>query len=151
MSQYLTCVQGMPPSVEAALTKRIQKFIWDSEGKLNALINLLCTPTSKGGKGLLHLKHRNKVIELVWLKKLLTPHHTWTTWMRFADAILDHYSSKTPVAKIEAHMSYFMQTWNVNITKLPSHLKRMVKAARSYNLFLDAPAFSPELLQKSPI
>jgi hypothetical protein len=65
--------------------------------------------------------------------------------------ILAHYSSKTPVAKIEACTNYFLQTWNINITKLPSHLKRIIKFARTHNLFFDAPAFSPRLLRRSPI
>ena len=151
MSQYLMCAQGMPPNIELALTKCIRSFIWDGEGKSNASINLLYSLTNKGGKGLLHLKHRNDAIKLVWLKKLLTPRHKRSTWTSFADAILAHYSSKTPVVKIKARTNYFLQTWNINVTKLPPHLRRIIKVVRSHNLFLDAPTFSPDLLRQSPI
>jgi len=141
----------MPKSIESALNKHIQKFIWDGEGKSNAAANLLYAPISKGGKSLLHLKYRNEAIEIVWLKKLLMPPHKWSTWTAFANALLAHFYCKTPVVKTEAHISYFLQSWNIHITKLPPHLKRMIKTARAYNLTLDAPTFCPRLLKQSPI
>ena len=151
MSQYLTSAQGMPSSIEGALTKHIKKFIWDGEGRSNTSMKLLCAPANSGGKGLLNLKLRNEAIEMVWLRKLLTPRHKRSSWTDFANAILSHYCSKTPMAKTEARINYFLQTWNINITKLPSHLQRIIKVARSHNLFLDAPTFSPRLLRQSPI
>ncbi|KAL4080426.1 hypothetical protein J3A83DRAFT_4084207 [Scleroderma citrinum] len=42
-----------------------------------------------------------------------------------------------------------MQTWKINITKLPSHLRRIIKAARTHNLSLDVIAFHPTLLQQA--
>ncbi|KIO07039.1 hypothetical protein M404DRAFT_137567, partial [Pisolithus tinctorius Marx 270] len=32
MTQYLTCVQGMPRSIEDYLTKRLKRFAWDTPG-----------------------------------------------------------------------------------------------------------------------
>ena len=110
MLQYLTCAQGMPKSIESALNKHIQKFIWDGEGKSNAAANLRYAPISKGGKSLLHLKYRNEAIEIVWLKKLLMPPHKWSTWTAFANALLAHFYCKTPVVKTEPHISYFLQS-----------------------------------------
>ena len=151
MTQYLTCAQGMPANIEKALTKRLTKFAWDGSGKPNASLDLLCAPTSMGGKDLLHLKYRNEAIELVWLKKLLSPPHKRPTWASFANAILARFASKTPVAPSETRMNFFLQSWNVNQTKLPSHLRRILKTAKTYNLTLDATAFHPSLLHSMPI
>ena len=151
MTQYLTYAQGMPTCIEKALTKRLTKFAWDGSGKPNASLDLLCAPTSKGGKGLLHLKYRNEAIELVWLKKLLSPPHNRPTWASFANAILAHFASKTPVAPYETRVNFFLQSWNVNPTKLPSHLRRILKTAKTYNLTLDATAFHPNHLSSAPI
>ena len=151
MTQYLSCAQGMPANIEKALTKRLAKFAWDGSGKPNASLDLLCAPTSKGGKGLLHLKYRNEAIELVWLKKLLSPQHKRPTWAFFANAILAHFASKTPIAPIDTRINFFLQTWNVYVTKLPSHLRRILKVAKTYNLTLDTTAFHPSLLRSAPI
>ena len=151
MTQYLTCAQGMPANIEKALTKRLTKFAWDGSGKPNTSLDLLCAPTSKGGKGLLHLKYRNEAIELVWLKKLLSPPHKRPTWASFTNAILAQFASKTPVAPSKTRINFFLQTWNVNVTKLPSHLRRMLKTAKTYNLTLDTTAFHPNLLTSAPI
>ena len=110
MTQYLTSAQGMPTNIEKALTKRLTKFAWDGPGKPNASLDLLCAPTSKGGKGLLHLKYRNEAIELVWLKKLLSPQHKRPTWAFFANAILAHFASKTPIAPTDTRINFFLQT-----------------------------------------
>ncbi|KAL4062265.1 hypothetical protein J3A83DRAFT_4112633 [Scleroderma citrinum] len=100
--QYLTCAQGMPTNVESTLTKHIHKFVWDGASKPNASMNLLCTPTNKGGKSLLHLKYRNEGIELVWLKKLLEPHSKHPPWATFAHALVSYFSSNVPTAKDNA-------------------------------------------------
>ena len=151
MTQYLTCAQGMPMSIEKALTKRLTKFTWDGSGKPNASLDLLCAPTNKGGKGLLHLKYRNEAIELVWLKKLLSPQHKRPTWVSFANAILAHFASKSPITPNNTRINFFLQTWNVYVTKLPAHLRRILKVARTFNLTLDSTAFHPDLLRSAPI
>ena len=151
MTQYLTCAQGMPTNIEKALTKRLTKFAWDGSGKPNASLSLLCTPTNKGGKSLLHLKYRNEAIELVWLKKLLLPQHKHPTWASYAHAILANFASKTPIAPHKTRINSFLQTWKVYSTKIPSHLRRILKVAKTYNLTLDAIAFHPNLLRTAPI
>ena len=151
MTQYLTCAQGMPASIEKALTKCLTGFVWDGSGKPNASLNLLCAPANQGGKDLLNLKCRNEAIELVWLKKLLSPAHKWPTWASFANAILNHFAKRSPTVPKEARISCFLQSWNMSPTKIPSHLKRILKVAKAHKLSLDATTFHPDLLRSAPI
>jgi len=151
MTQYLTCAQGMPASIEKALTKRLTGFVWDGSGKPNASLNLLCAPANQGSKDLLNLKCRNEAIELVWLKKLLSPAHKRPTWASFANAILNHFAQRSPTVPKEARISCFLQSWNTSPTKIPSHLKRILKVAKAHKLSLDATTFHPDLLRSAPI
>ncbi|KIO13783.1 hypothetical protein M404DRAFT_107505, partial [Pisolithus tinctorius Marx 270] len=41
MTQYLTCIQGMPRSTEDFLTKQLKHFAWDSNSKSNINFDVL--------------------------------------------------------------------------------------------------------------
>jgi hypothetical protein len=67
LSQYLTCVQGMPKEIEETLNRKVTKFLWDGA---SAMVNLetMTQPTTRGGKRVLDIKARNEAIELMKVK-----------------------------------------------------------------------------------
>ncbi|KAG6331164.1 hypothetical protein ID866_7924 [Astraeus odoratus] len=141
----------MPKDIETTLTKHAKNFAWDGEGKSTGSHNLLCAPINNGGNNMLNLQLRNEAIELMWPKKLLLSHGQCPTSAYFAHAILSHFANKTPTTYTKIRINTFLQSWDTQISKLPSHLKRMMKVAKKHHLTLDALAFHPNLLHKMPI
>lgn len=149
MTQYLTCVQGMPRSTEDFLTKRLKRFAWDSNGKSNINFDVLCTPVTIGGKGILNLRLRNEAIEMVWLKKLLSSNPP--AWVAFAHELLRVAAAPSPTSKPNARTNYFLQSWPITTSKLPPPLNRCIILAKKYNLKLDALYFHPDVLGAMPV
>jgi hypothetical protein len=48
-TQFLTQAQGMPSSIEKALTKLITEFMWGDDSSPRIALNFLCHPARKGG------------------------------------------------------------------------------------------------------
>ncbi|KAG2131065.1 hypothetical protein DEU56DRAFT_872232 [Suillus clintonianus] len=150
MTQYLTTAQGMPRDIEDLLIKRTRKFIWDSEGKNSVSMGTLYAPISEGGKNILHLKSRNEAMELKWLKSLLAPPKECPQWTFFAYSLIAKAMQPSPVVKPQAHISPFIQMWSPLIKKLPTHLSRMVKAGKKYNMRWEAISINADVARQLP-
>ncbi|KNZ72332.1 hypothetical protein J132_04022 [Termitomyces sp. J132] len=61
----------MPKQVEDLLEKIIRNFFWNSESKPTIGLNILRCPQEKGGRKLLDIRVRNKVIEIMKAKRYL--------------------------------------------------------------------------------
>ena len=147
MSQYLTKVQGMPPSVEKTLTTKIQHFMWDSTAKSPPVSNIALSQShSLGGKKVLHLESRNKAIHLTWLQSYLTLGPQRPTWAYIADSLIALNILKSQTAKIDIHscINTFLQNWHTGLTSrshLPSDLIQMLKVGRDFGVCFDSLQF----------
>ncbi|KAK0226722.1 hypothetical protein EDD85DRAFT_777558 [Armillaria nabsnona] len=56
MTQYLTCMQGMPKSVVDHLKLTIYTFAWDNEGKSPVKADTMSAPIEEGGVQLMDLE-----------------------------------------------------------------------------------------------
>ncbi|KAF8067090.1 hypothetical protein FPV67DRAFT_1354158, partial [Lyophyllum atratum] len=63
MTQYLTQVQGMPPSIEKKLRKKVRNFIWHDK-RAPVREEILFAPVEEGGRGMLDIATRNEAIEV---------------------------------------------------------------------------------------
>lgn len=78
-TQFLTKAQGMPPNIEAALTKMIQNFIWGETSLPCIAMEALHRPMEEGGLDLLDINVQNEAIEIGWLKSYLNFNGTHPT------------------------------------------------------------------------
>ncbi|KAG1860933.1 hypothetical protein F4604DRAFT_1588080, partial [Suillus subluteus] len=124
----------MPKDIKTLLKKKSRDFIWDSGGRNTVSLNTLCAPMSEGRKNMLNIEGRNEVIELNWLKGLLVTEENRAPWAHFAQAILAKHAQKAPIVHPAVRSDPFLQTWKPAITKLPLHLKRILKVTKKYNL-----------------
>ncbi|KAI0693951.1 hypothetical protein C8T65DRAFT_585428, partial [Cerioporus squamosus] len=88
------------------------------------------------------IKRRNKAIDVVWLKEYLDLSQRRPKWAYVADALLARAILQTD-ANVEprARINKFLQTWDVSMQrarKLPEDLRRMLKAAASYGVRVEA-------------
>ena len=151
MTQYLTKAQGMPKPIEQKLEQKIKAFIWDGEGKPPISIETMYAPIDKGGKQVLNLAQCNDAIELTWLCNFLTPTAKRPTWTFFAHALFNHFAQKSPIVHEEARVNVFAQTWTPRVCSLPQSLQRIIKAARKYNLNLEALFYAEDTLDSFPV
>ncbi|KIN93250.1 hypothetical protein M404DRAFT_171561 [Pisolithus tinctorius Marx 270] len=110
---------------------------------------MLYAPISQGRKGVLNLQVQNEAIEMVWLKKLLSPHPP--AWTPFAHELLRIHATPSPTSKPKARVNYFLQSWPIAPSKLPPILSHCITLARKYNLTLDALFFHPASLDPLPV
>ena len=85
MTQYLAQVQGMPKVIENMLTNRAKEFLWENKKFYPVNLQMLYSPIENGGRALLDIKSRNKVIRIIWLKKYLVFTDNRSHWAFIAD------------------------------------------------------------------
>ena len=112
VTQYLTKVQGMPKNIENDLKSLIKQFMWNYEKTDTVNHPQMCAPFQKGGKKILDIEARNKVIHLTWLKTYLNIGEDRATWTYFTDAIIatDIPKIQNIVDDPEARIMLFLQT-----------------------------------------
>ncbi|KAF8224252.1 hypothetical protein L208DRAFT_1225173, partial [Tricholoma matsutake] len=108
-------------------------------------------PIDKGGKQVLNLAQRNDAIELTWLCDLLALTAKLPPWAFFAHALFNHFAQKSPIVREEARVNVFAQTWTPRLHSLPQSLQWITKAARKYNLNLEALFYASKTLDAFPV
>jgi ribonuclease HI/exonuclease III len=152
MTQYLTKVQGMPKEVENKLTKSIREFMWNSENTPPVNSNLLTQTHNEGGKKVLNITARNEAINLMWLRSYLLDTQERPKWAYIADELLRQNILKSDQnIEDQYRINTFTQSWNVNVNKLPTDLKEMVKVARKYKVQMEALHPSIQVVKSLPI
>ncbi|KAH9853530.1 hypothetical protein C2E23DRAFT_704431, partial [Lenzites betulinus] len=153
-TQFLARAQGMPKSVEQALTRAAGAFMW--KGDLKPMVNVatLHRPICEGGLNLLDVAARNEAIDVVMLRDYLRLEEGRPRWGVFADAIL----AKAILAAdrhlpAEARTNMFLQEWGVNTLPtggLPRELAGMVKTAKKYGVHASAAAMEEKVKLQMP-
>ena len=152
-TQFLAKAQGMPPSIEAALTKIIRTFMWEDDTSPRISLDFLCLPTKEGGLNLLNIHARNEAIEIVWLKSYLDFTPSRPTWTTITDLIIN--KAAPPGTSHLARLNTFLQSWDApsrgaRLRLLNDGIIRMLRVARKYHTHLAAIRLSPQLRAQLP-
>jgi len=94
MTQFLTKAQGMPKSIESALTKMIQNFIWDDKCSPPISLEQLQCLKENGRINLLDIESRNEVIEVMWIKPYLDLSPSRPDWAFIVDLLIHNMNPK---------------------------------------------------------
>ncbi|KAL1945502.1 hypothetical protein VTO73DRAFT_2353 [Trametes versicolor] len=147
-------MEGMPRTVEDSLTKMMSEFVWDG-GKPRVDKCVLADSLSQGGLKLLDLRARNEAINLMWLCSYLDLSPTRPRWAFVAHALLANaIAAVSRSVERNAMVNTFLQTWDVSTrvaAGLPQDLKRMIQAAKKYNVRVDSPNPQRALIDALPI
>ena len=152
-TQFLTKAQGMPISIEKALTKIARNFMWEDDSSPRIALNYLSLPPQEGGLNLLDIHARNEAIEIIWLKTYLNFTPSRPAWATVTDLIIN--KAAPPGTSHLARMNTFLQTWDApsrgtRLNLLNNSITRMLQAARKYNVNLAAIRISPQLRGQLP-
>jgi ribonuclease HI len=147
-------VQGMPHRIEKLLTKRLRAYLWDEKmSKVN--METALAPTETGGLKVLDVRARNEAIELMWIKRYLDFSALRPLWAKVLDAILASSTPKTEnIIPQEIMRNVFLQTWKTSTgrqKKVIPTIRRMLEAAKKYNVRLEGIQFANEALNAMPI
>ena len=154
-TQFLTKAQGMPTSIQEALTKEIRNFIWDDINHVPRLgMNHLSNAKDIGGLKLLNLKTRNEAIEIVWLKDYLNLSPSRPTWAFVTDVLINETTPST--LDEDTRTNAFLQNWKIptkgkRADKLGGDTLRMLKAAYKHNIAFAPINLSQDLRERLPI
>lgn len=114
-------------------------------------MGILHAPINEGGKGVLNIRDHNEAIKLKWLHGLSAPKSKRPLWTYFARVLSANAAQHSPIVRPEACINSFLQTWAPSQKKLPTHLKRILKAAKKYNLKWDSISIKPEVARLLPV
>ena len=152
-TQYLTMAQGMPPNVEAALTKIARDFMWNDDSSPRLALDILYKPITEGGLKLLDIKTRNEAIEIMWLKSYLNLSPSRPAWATVTDLLIDTAAPLSTNAK--ARENPFLQSWKPatrgkRAEHIGDHISRMLKVAKKYNTSIEALRLTTQLRAQLP-
>ncbi|KAG2087608.1 uncharacterized protein F5147DRAFT_588031 [Suillus discolor] len=159
MTQFLTKAQGMPKSIENAITKIIRNFIWDGKTTSPISMGQLEHPIAEGGLGLLNVKVRNEAIDITWLQAYMdivtTVHITARrpTWAFVADTIIN--TLKPEGITNNTDLRTFLSSWNPpakgkRANKLPYMITNMLKITRKHHVSFAPLKISENLKDQLP-
>lgn len=151
---FLATVNGMPTKVEDEMKKMYHKFLWNEKPKGLMKWEQVIAKRSQGGLGMPDIAARVEAIEVMWLKKWLSPANERPRWANIMDMILNKSIAKQPMIDQESRISWIMQAWHeseARNTKLSDNIRRMLKTARKYNISPMAPKYNKEAKESQPL
>jgi ribonuclease HI/endonuclease/exonuclease/phosphatase family metal-dependent hydrolase len=137
---YLAMVNGMPKDVEEKMTKQMSNFFWMGS-KPQMTWEQLCQPIQKGGLNAPSIQARNKAIDMIWMKTMLT--EPKPAWAQIAHFIINKQNNKTGRNIIT---DWPIQHTETNITKIPKIAQKIIRIAKRTNLGI-SPALPSETLR----
>jgi ribonuclease HI/exonuclease III len=151
-TQFLTKAQGMPDRILNALTKEIDRLVWNDKQPRLAKEVLQDSP-AKGGIQILDLKARNEAIDIMWLKGYLNFSNTRPTWALITDALIKMSAPKTIPKEIT--VSPFLQSWTApskgkRAEYLDKDTLKLIKTAKKFNVTFAPIRLSQTLKGKLP-
>ncbi|KAJ7833960.1 hypothetical protein B0H14DRAFT_2364026 [Mycena olivaceomarginata] len=153
-TQYLTRVQGMPKDIEDTLIKAEHIFLWLGK-RARFGHETMILDTTEGGKQILDIRARNEAIDLWNLQSYLVQGPKRAPWYYFVDYILRTFLEKSYLnVRPGQILNVFLQDVHIPIsskTPLPEDIKRMILAARKYNLKFTGLSITQDVKLKMPI
>lgn len=135
MTQFLTDVQLMPPSVCKRLEGMISQYFWNDRARPPIKMKYIQTPFESGGLKVLDLEARNEAIQVMWLKSYLDFSTSRPLWAFIADDIFARTVTKDCSVKVrELRRNPFLQDWRPKLAELPDTLREMFKIGVKYGI-----------------
>ena len=153
-AMFLATVNGMPKDVEEKMKKIFKDFIW--EGKKRGLMEWkqIIAPREQGGLGIPDLSARIEAIELMWVKKWLSPQKNKPKWTYILDEILNKNVAKAPMIDPQSRINWIKQSWHeskAKNVKISKGIRNMLKVARKHNIALEPLKYSKETKNDEPL
>lgn len=150
---FLATVNGMPEDILKKMSKQLQKFLWsDKKGYINW--NTTIQDRSQGGLQAPDLKSRLIAIQVMWLKRFLSPKNKRPNWAYLADKIIHKNITKKPIVDEASKQNWILQSWHESETKtntIPPMIKLMLKTGRKLGIGIDALKYSQRTKNLIPI
>ncbi|KAG0707131.1 hypothetical protein DFH29DRAFT_797434, partial [Suillus ampliporus] len=139
MTHFLSKAQGMPKSIETAITKKICTFIWNDRKSPPISLARLERPVSEGGLGLLNISARNEAIEITWVQAFMDLSNSRPAWAFIADNIIN--SLKPDTIKDQPEINSLLTSWDpptrgTKANRLPRHIINLIKTTKKHNVSL---------------
>ncbi|KAF6742998.1 hypothetical protein DFP72DRAFT_829136, partial [Ephemerocybe angulata] len=156
-TQYLTRVQGMPPSAVKDIRKKTDNFVYAKHGERKAntiAIATLYKDKDKGGLNLQDIEAKNEAIDAMRVRTYTLPPPLRPVWCSLADRILARAAvKKYKNVGEKALINPFLQGWRVNMSAagLPKNLKRMMKVGYKYHTRPTPIGATKEIMEQMPI
>jgi ribonuclease HI len=151
---FLATVNGMPKSTMMQMQKQLKDFIWDQKARGLMKWEEIIMDRNAGGLGIPDIKSRTEAIQIMWLKKWLSPKETRPAWAYLTDEILNHNVAEKPMVQEKSKIGWITQSWHESMSKkskISKRIRDMLKVARKYNIMIDSPKMAPQIKEKMPI
>ena len=144
-AMFLATVNGMPKDIEEKMKKSFKDFLWD--GKKNGLMswNQIIAPREQGGLNIPDIRSRLEALDIMWIKKWLSPNKNKPKWTYILDEILNNSITKAPIIDKESRINWLKQSWHeseAKEVKLSKSIRNMLKTARKHNITLEPLKYS---------
>ena len=153
-AMFLTTVNGMPEEVKQRMQSIMKDFMWDGKKRGKMAWEQIINKREDGGLNIPDIGARVDAITIIWIKKWLQPRKKRPLWTNIADEILKHKASQNPQIEEKAKDLWILQSWHEKYSKgnanAKSGLIEWLKAARTYNLRIDARKISKHMKQRMP-
>jgi hypothetical protein len=152
-AMFLATVNGMPNHIEKRMKKLFKDFLWDNKKGLMGW-NQVIAKREHGGLGIPDIKARIDAIEIMWLKKWLSPDNEKPKWAYILDEILKNNIAKAPMIDKESRMDWLKQSWHeseAKNSKMSKGIRNLLKIARRYNVTLEPLKYSLETKMNEPL
>jgi hypothetical protein len=153
MTQFITKAQGMPKSIEAAITKKIRTFIWNDCKSPPISLTRLERPVAEGGLGLLNICTRNEAIDITWVQAFMNLSESRLSWAFVTDILIN--SLKPCNNKGHSNFNTLLTSWEPptqgpRANQLPKIISNLLKTARKHNVSFAPIKLSEELKNQLP-
>ena len=152
-AMFLATVNGMPKHIEIRMKKLFKSFLWDNKKGLMGW-NQIISGREQGGLGIPDISARIDAIEIMWIKKWLSPNERKPKWTIILDEILKSNVAKAPMIDLESRISWIKQSWHeseAKDSKISKQIKDILRVARKYNLTLEPLKYSLKTKMEEPL
>src|ERR1700735_240480 len=112
------------------------KFVWDNKKPLMSWEKIIA-PIQEGELNMPDIKSRYEAIEIMWVKKWLTPNEKKPKWITIVNEIIHNNVQKAPMVQKNNRLSWIFQSWHgseAEDSQISSGIRYMIKIARKYNI-----------------
>ena len=95
--------------------------------------NQIISGREQGGLGIPDISARIDAIEIMWIKKWLSPSKIKPKWTIILDEILKSNVAKAPMIDLESRISWIKQSWHeseAKDSKISKQIKDILRVAR---------------------
>ena len=110
--------------------------------------NQVIAPREQGGLGIPDIRSRVEAIEVMWVKKWMSPEKNKPRWTNILDEIIKKKVAKAPMVDKESRISWIKQSWQeseASDSKMSNGIRNMLKIARKHNITLEPLKYSKEI------